>query len=99
MRIKDFTTKGAWCFGLLLAAYWLLGAGSQVWAAPATSPNGKLSVTKTGDALAVSYNGQNVLQISTVGLEGYTASSDFVFQREVVADYEKLAGKRRHCTN
>ena len=99
MRIKDFTTKGAWRFALLLAACWLLGAGSPAFSASATSPNGKLSVTKNGDALAVSYNGQNVLQIPTVGLEGYAASSDLVFQREVVADYEMLAGKRRHCTN
>ena len=99
MRIKDLKIGNAWLYGLLLVAYGLLSAECQVFAAPVTSPNGKLSVTMLANGLKVSYSGRLALEIPQVGLEGYSVSSDLAFQREVVADYEMLAGKRHHCTN
>lgn len=65
-------------------------------AAPITSPNGKISVTLDGVSLKVCYNGQQALDIVEAGI---TAPVAPVFTQHIKADYQMLAGKRRHCVN
>jgi len=60
------------------------------------SPNGKLSVTAKNGQFAISYQGQQVLQMkaaeAAMSLKGQKA-------KKVKTDYQMLAGKRSHCTN
>ena len=65
-------------------------------AAPITSPNGKISVTLDGVSLKVCYKGQQALDIVEAGI---TAPVAPVFTQHIKADYQMLAGKRRHCVN
>lgn len=62
-----------------------------------TSPNGKLTVKAKNQGLVVSYQGQMVLEIPTVGLG--ENNLELKFAKKVNTDYQMLAGKRLHCTN
>ena len=74
----------------------LLVLGVAAMAAPITSPNGKISVIVDGVSLKVCYKGQQALDIVEAGI---TAPVAPVFTQHVKADYQMLAGKRRHCVN
>ena len=81
----------------------LMACLGSVCAQKATSPNGKLSVVKTGDSYSVSYDGKSVLQISSVGVVTSAKSGLSFLQMskaaKVKADYKMLSGKRQHCVN
>ena len=71
----------------------LLGAALQLIAAPATSPNGKLTATTANDKLVLCFEEQPVLELADIPFDELT------FVRSVAADYRMLEGKRLHCTN
>lgn len=60
------------------------------------SPNGLLAVEPRGQMLAVSFRQQTVMEVETA-LDLSTLSR--CEPKHIVADYEMLSGKRRHCTN
>lgn len=66
------------------------------FAAPMSSPNGKITVTIDGHSLKVCYKKQQVLDIAEAAID--PASAVTLTQR-IKADYVMLAGKRLHCTN
>jgi len=68
-------------------------------AQPMASPNGKLIMAGKGSGLTLSYQNQKVLDIQSVGFEGFDAPLVLKFVRRVNADYMMLAGKRLHCVN
>ena len=59
------------------------------------SPNGKLTADVQDNQLVISYNGQQALTMTVQGIAGQTMKSTGT----VKADYQMLAGKKRHCTN
>ena len=63
------------------------------------SPNGKISITPYNKGLCVNYGQQKVLQIPTLGYEGYSSKVELTFKGDVTDDYRMLSGKRLHCTN
>jgi len=63
------------------------------------SPNGKISITSYNKGLCVNYGQQKVLQIPTLGYEGYPSKVELTFKGDVTDDYRMLSGKRLHCTN
>ena len=63
------------------------------------SPNGKISITPYNKGLCVNYGQQKVLQIPTLGYEGYSSKVELSFKGDVTDDYRMLSGKRLHCTN
>ena len=63
------------------------------------SPNGKISITPYNKGLCVNYGQQKVLQIPTLGYEGYPSKVEFVDKGTLTDDYRMLSGKRLHCTN
>ena len=63
------------------------------------SPNGKISITPYNKGLCVNYGQQKVLQIPTLGYEGYSSKVELSFKSDVTDDYRMLSGKRLHCTN
>ena len=63
------------------------------------SPNGKISITPYNKGLCVNYGQQKVLQIPTLGYEGYPSKVELSFKGDVTDDYRMLSGKRLHCTN
>ncbi|MBR6035823.1 MAG: glycoside hydrolase family 97 catalytic domain-containing protein [Bacteroidaceae bacterium] len=89
----------------------VLAAGMLVCAAvamakpvDAVSPNGKLALEQQGNGYVISCNGQQVLNISQVGITTSTVGEGLTFQRiakrgKVKADYLMKEGKRLHPTN
>ena len=63
------------------------------------SPNGKISVNPSDKGISVNYGSQKVLQIPTLGYEGYSSKVELSFKGDVTDDYRMLSGKRLHCTN
>ena len=59
------------------------------------SPNGKLTAVTNGTTLTVSYQRQQVLDVTDVIPDGQSLA----FVRKVKDDYQMLSGKRLHCTN
>ena len=47
----------------------------------------------------MNYGQQKVLQIPTLGYEGYPSKVELTFKGDVTDDYRMLSGKRLHCTN
>ena len=68
-------------------------------AAAQQSPNGKISITPYNKGLCVNYGQQKVLQIPTLGYEGYPSKVEFVDKGTLTDDYRMLSGKRLHCKN
>lgn len=74
----------------------MLGVMTTVFAAPkVSSPNGKLTADVQDNQLVISYNGQQALAMTVQGIAGQT----MIGTGAVKADYQMLAGKKRHCTN
>ena len=74
----------------------MLGVMTTVFAAPkVSSPNGKLTADVQDKQLVISYNGQQALAMTVQGIAGQT----MIGTGTVKADYQMLAGKKRHCTN
>ncbi len=74
----------------------MLGVMTTVFAAPkVSSPNGKLTADVQDNQLVISYNGQRALAMTVQGIAGQT----MIGTGTVKADYQMLAGKKRHCTN
>ena len=74
----------------------MLGVMTTVVAAPKmSSPNGKLTADVQDNQLVISYNGQQALAMTVQGIAGQT----MIGTGAVKADYQMLAGKKRHCTN
>lgn len=64
------------------------------------SPNGKLTVTNSGQGIIVNYQQQEVLNIPVVGYEGIKNNRlKFKSIGKVTANYQMLAGKKSTCTN
>ena len=63
------------------------------------SPNGKISIIPYNKGLCVNYGQQKVLQIPTLGYEGYPLKVELSYKGDVTDDYRMLSGKRLHCTN
>ena len=70
-----------------------LGAALLLHAAPATSPNGKLTAKTADDKLVLCFEEQSVLELADIPFD------ELAFVRTVAADYRMLEGKRLHCTN
>ena len=79
--------------------FFVFGCCLTLSAAAQQSPNGKISVTPNDKGLSVSYGQQKVLQIPTLGYEGYASKVELSYKGDVTDDYRMLAGKRLHCTN
>ncbi|WP_028908079.1 glycoside hydrolase family 97 protein [Xylanibacter ruminicola] len=64
------------------------------------SPNGKLTVTNSGQGIIVNYQQQEVLNIPVLGYEGIKSNRlKFKPIGKVTANYQMLAGKKSTCTN
>ena len=64
------------------------------------SPNGKLTVTNSGQGIIVNYQQQEVLNIPVLGYEGIKSNRlKFKYIGKVTANYQMLAGKKSTCTN
>ena len=64
------------------------------------SPNGKLSVVNDSKGIRVYYQQNTALKIPALGFEGIkNGQLKWKFTRMVKADYEMIAGKKKHCTN
>ena len=90
---------------ILLSSFIVVGLNCRAAdAVNATSPNGKLSVVAKGNGYVVRYDNRTVMEMPTVGMESTTAGTQgetrtaLTYKGTVVADYEMVAGKRRHCT-
>ena len=90
----------------LVLAIFLLVCTAAAMAKPvrAVSPNGKLSLQQQGNGYVISCNGQQVLNISQVGITTSTVGEGLTFQRmvkrgKVKVDYQMKEGKRLHPTN
>lgn len=66
------------------------------FAAPMSSPNGKITVTIDGHSLKVCYKKQQVLDVAEAAID---PTSAVTLTQRIKADYVMLAGKRLHCTN
>ena len=90
---------------LVLAAGMLLcTAVVMAQSVQAVSPNGKLALEQQGNGYVISCKGQQVLNISQVGITTSTVGEGLTFQRiakrgKVKADYLMKEGKRLHPTN
>lgn len=78
---------------LAFSCYILLSAAAQ------QSPNGKISVNPSDKGISVNYGPQKVLQIPTLGYEGYPSKVELIDKGTVTDDYRMLSGKRLHCKN
>jgi len=70
-----------------------LGAALLLNAAPASSPNGKLTAKTADNRLVICFEEQTVLEMADIPFD------ELAFVRSMVADYHMLEGKRLHCTN
>lgn len=77
----------------------IFGCCLTLSAAAQQSPNGKISITSYNKGLCVNYGQQKVLQIPTLGYEGYPSKVELTFKGDVTDDYRMLSGKRLHCKN
>ena len=86
---------------IILAVWCCLLSAPVLFAAKATSPNGKLSLTVAEGQYIVSYQGQQVLTLSAKDMSGGEAS-DFKsprLVRKLSTSYRMLQGKRLQCSN
>ena len=64
------------------------------------SPNGKLTVSNSGQGISINYQKQEVLNIPVLGYEGIKSNRlKFKPIGKVTANYQMLAGKKSTCTN
>ena len=77
----------------------IFGCCLTLSAAAQQSPNGKISITSYNKGLCVNYGQQKVLQIPTLGYEGYPSKVELIDKGTVTDDYRMLSGKRLHCKN
>ncbi len=86
---------------IILAVWGCLLTAPVLFAAKATSPNGKLSLTVVDGQYIVSYQGQQVLTLSAKDMSSGEAS-DFKsprLVRKLSTSYRMLQGKRLQCSN
>ena len=79
---------------LFIQLFMMVSMGA--FAAPMSSPNGKITVTIDGHSLKVCYKKQQVLDIAEAAID---PTSAVTLTQRIKADYVMLAGKRLHCTN
>ena len=89
---------------LLLAWLFMLAAIAMAKPIRAVSPNGVLSLEQKGNGYVLNYKGQQVLNVSQVGITTSTVGEGLTFQRmvkrgKVKADYLMKEGKRLHPRN
>lgn len=75
---------------------------TQKTAKSAASPDGRLTLKEMPMGYALYYNQQLVLEMPTLGMDGYVSKpgkQTMKFVRHLRDDYTMLAGKRLHCTN
>ena len=77
----------------------IFGCCLTLSAAAQQSLNGKISITSYNKGLCVNYGQQKVLQIPTLGYEGYPSKVELIDKGTVTDDYRMLSGKRLHCKN
>ena len=77
----------------------IFGCCLTLSAAAQQSLNGKISITSYNKGLCVNYGQQKVLQIPTLGYEGYPSKVELSYKGDVTDDYRMLSGKRLHCKN
>ena len=77
----------------LLSVFLLFASVLMANAQAVLSPNGKISVRKTGQNLVISYEKQKVLELNDI------TSGKLTFVRKISDDYQMVAGKRLHCFN
>lgn len=67
----------------------------------AVSPDRKIAFLPKGEGFVITYKGQTVLEIPTVGYEGKNAPTRSALKKttRIATDYHMLTGKRLHCTN
>ena len=76
-----------------------LGVFSMMAQQP-VSPNGKLSVVNDSKGIRVYYQQNTALKIPVLGYEGMkNGQLKWKFRKLIEADYEMIAGKKKHCTN
>ncbi len=64
------------------------------------SPNGKLSVSTSGQGICVNYQKQAVLNIPILGYEGIkNGKARWRHTGKITANYQMLSGKKSNCTN
>ena len=64
------------------------------------SPNGKLSVVNDSKGIRIYYQQNTALKIPVLGYEGMkNGQLKWKFRKLIEADYEMIAGKKKHCTN
>ena len=79
---------------LFIQLFLMVSVGA--FAAPMSSPNGKITVTIDGHSLKVCYEKQQVLDIVEAAIDPTFAVT---LTQRIKADYKMLTGKRSHCTN
>mgnify|MGYP002525785149 CR=1 FL=1 len=94
MITKIHRMKWWMCLALFTFHFSLSAAAQQV-----ASPNGKITIAQQGAGLVINYQGQQVLELPTVGFEGASTPSPLVFRRALKEDYNMLSGKRLQCSN
>ena len=67
--------------------------------AQATSPNGKIAVSQKGNGLVINYQGQQLIEIPSVGFESLSTPTPLSFRRYLKEDYTMPAGKQLKCSN
>ena len=89
---------------LILFIYFIVSIPATASPSRASSPDGRLVLEMTDGKLSLSYGGQPVLSLPSVGVTTTTRGHDLRFTRMKSAgtirlDYQMLAGKRLHCLN
>ena len=83
----------------IVLSFFAVLIGLYAWAQQAVSPNGKIVIAQQEAGLVISYQGQQVLKLPTVGFENASTPTPLVFRRTLKEDYRMLAGKRLQCSN
>ena len=83
----------------IVLSFFAVLIGLYAWAQQAVSPNGKIAIAQQEAGLVISYQGQQVLKLPTVGFENASTPTPLVFRRTLKEDYRMLAGKRLQCSN
>lgn len=83
----------------IVLSFFAVLIGLHAWAQQAVSPNGKIVIAQQEAGLVISYQGQQVLKLPTVGFENASTPTPLVFRRTLKEDYRMLAGKRLQCSN
>ena len=63
------------------------------------SPNKKLTLIQNATGCILIYEQHPVVELASLGMEGFGTPDRLKFVRRVKTDYHMLAGKRLHCTN